>query len=56
MARVYTMLRREFKLIPVRTVERRSLVAAHDTDDAWNPKCPIREKLIQFCSKNTEAV
>jgi len=34
-----------------RTVQLRALVDARNSDDAWNLKCLVREKLIQFLQK-----
>ena len=35
-----------------RTLELRALVSASDASNAWNLRCEVREKLIEFIQKN----
>jgi len=35
-----------------RSMELRALVSARNSDDAWNLRCEIREKLIEFIQAN----
>jgi hypothetical protein len=35
-----------------RTVELRALMSAQDAPTAWNLRCEVREKLIEFIQKN----